>query len=104
MLRSGRRARRLNGFYLLAVLSGLMTGLNAGLVLIQWLELASVRLFVPEVLPVVVLAAAFWGVVTALLLVAGRRARGRSPSGDGPGGGEPLPLPRRCSAPMQRAA
>jgi hypothetical protein len=103
MLRSVRRARRLNGFYLLAALSGLMAGVIGGLVLAQWLGLASVRLFVPDVLPVVALAAAFWGLVTALLLVAGRRPH-RSPSGDGPGGGEPLPLPRRCSAPMQRAA
>lgn len=103
MWRSGRRARRFNGFYLLAVLSGLMTGAIGGLVAVQWLALGSVRLFVPDVLPVVTLAAIFWGLVTALLLVAGRRSR-RTPSGGGPGGGEPLPLPRRTSMPVQRAA
>ncbi|HEU4587733.1 MAG TPA: hypothetical protein VFS11_03750 [Gemmatimonadales bacterium] len=88
---------------MLAVLSGLMTGAIGSLVVLQWLEPSSVRLFVPEVLPVMALAAIFWGLVTALLWVAGRRSR-RSPGGGGPGGGEPLPLPRRSSAPMQRAA
>jgi hypothetical protein len=96
--------RQINGFYLLAAVSGLISGGIGGLVLFQWLGLLSVRLFVPEVLPAMALAAAFWGAVTALLLVAGRWVGQRSPSGGGPGGGEPVALPRRPSAPVRRAA
>lgn len=96
--------RRINWFYLLAGGSGIVTAVIGGLVLIQWLGLPPVRLFMPEVLPVVALAAGFWGMVTALLLVAGRWAAQRRPGGGGPGGGEPVPLPRRHSAPVRRAA
>ncbi len=42
--------------------------------------------------------------MTALLIVAGRWMVHRRPSGGGPGGGEPVPLPKRCSAPARRAA
>jgi hypothetical protein len=101
MRRNWLRVRRqVNGFYLLASVSGLMTIVIAVLVLMQCLRLSPVRLFVPEVLPIVGLAGTFWAMITALLLVAGRWVGHRRPGGGGPGGGEPVPLPRRSSAPI----